>query len=57
MKEFTVNVHYDAVVTVVVRAESESEALDQAPIEAENISLENADVVDINCCVTHIQEL
>ena len=35
MKRYTVNVHYDAVVTVVVEAEDEEQALDLAPTAAE----------------------
>ena len=42
MKRYTVNVHYDAVVTVVVEAEDEEQALDLAPTAAESISLEDA---------------
>lgn len=57
MKKYTVNVHYDAVVTVEVEAESEAEAERKAPYVAENISLEDADVVDIKCCVTNIENL
>lgn len=57
MKRYTVNVHYDAVVTVVVEAEDEEQALDLAPTAAESISLEDAEVVDINSCVTDIDEI
>lgn len=57
MKRYTVNVHYDAVVTVEVEAESEEQALKLAPGAAEDISLETADVVDINCCVTDEEEI
>lgn len=56
-KKYTVNVHYDAVVTVDVIAESEEEALQKAPLEAESISLEDAEIFDINCCVTNIEEI
>lgn len=57
MKRYTVNVHYDAVVTVVVEAESEEQALDLAPTEAETISLEDADVVGINSCITNTEDI
>ena len=57
MKRYTVNVHYDAVVTVVVYAESEEQALRLAPDAAETISLDTADIDDINCCVTDEEEL
>lgn len=56
-KKFTVNIHYDAVVTVEVIADSEEKALEMAPFAAESISLEEAEVVDINCCVTNIEEI
>ncbi len=57
MKRYTVNVHYDAVVTVVVEAEDEEQALDLAPTAAESISLEDAEVVDINSCVIYVEEI
>ncbi len=57
MKSYTVNVHYDAVVTVVVEAESEEKALELAPIKAETISLEDAEVVDINSCITNEEDI
>lgn len=56
-KKYTVNVHYDAVVTVDVIAESEDEALDLGPTKAESVSLEDAEVVNINCCVTNEEPL
>ena len=40
-----------------VEAESEEQALDLAPYEAENISLETGEVGDINCCVTDVEDL
>ena len=57
MKRYTVNVHYDAVVTVEVEAESEDEALELAPQKAEEISLEEAEVVDINSCITNEEDI
>lgn len=57
MKRYTVNVHYDAVVTVMVEAESEEQALSLAPTEAETISLEDADIVDINSCITNTEDI
>lgn len=57
MKRYTVNVHYDAVVTVIVEAESEDEALALAPEKAESISLETADVAGINCCITDEEDI
>lgn len=57
MKRYTVNVHYDVIVSVVVEAETEEQALDLAPYAAENISLETGEVGDINCCVTDVEDL
>lgn len=57
MKRYTVNVHYDAVVTVEVEADSEEKALKLAPIAAEDISLETADIGDIECCITDEEEI
>lgn len=56
MKRYTVNVHYDAVVTVEVNAETEEQALELAPLKAEQVSLEDAEVVGIQSCVTDITE-
>lgn len=56
-QRYTVNVHYDAVVTVDVIANSEEEAVQKALYKAEDISLEDAEVFDINCCVTNIEDL
>ena len=57
MKRYTINVHYDAMVTVVVDAPSEEAALQLAPYKAEDISLEDAEIGDINCCVTDVEDL
>lgn len=57
MKRYTINVHYNAVVTVIVDAPSEEAALQLAPYKAEGISLETADIVDINCCVTDEEDI
>lgn len=54
-KKYTINVHYDAVVTVEIFAESEEKALKKAPLKAEDISLEDAEIVDVNCCVTNVE--
>lgn len=43
-QRYTVNVHYDAVVTVDVIANSEEEAVQKALYKAEDISLEDAEV-------------
>lgn len=53
MKKYQVNVHYDAVVTVCgILANSEEEALEIAKKRAETMSLNEAEVVDENSCVT-----
>lgn len=57
MKRYTINVHYDAVVTVEVEAPSEELALQLAPYKAESISLEDVEIGDINCCVTDVEDL
>ena len=57
MKRYTVNIHYDAIVTVVVDAPTEEAALQLAPYKAEDISLETADRSDINCCITDVEEI
>lgn len=57
MKRYTINVHYDAIVPVVVYAESEEQALRLAPGAAETISLDTADIGDINCCITDTEEI
>lgn len=51
-KKYKINVHYDAVISVCVIAESEEEAEELAYEEAENLSLEDADVVGSSCCIT-----
>lgn len=56
-KKYTVNVHYDAVLTAEVVAESEEEALESAERAIETMSLEDAEVVGVQSCVTHIEEI
>lgn len=56
-KKYTVNVHYDAVLTAEVEAESEDEALELAERQTESISLEDAEVVGVNSCVTWIDKM
>ena len=43
MKKFTVNVHYDAIATVTVLAETEEEALERAEHEAEALDSDDFD--------------
>lgn len=56
-KKYIVNVHYDAVLTVEVVAASEDEALELAEQAAEGLSLEDADVVGVQSCVTNVEEI
>lgn len=56
-KKYYVNVHYDAALTAEVIAESEKEALELAERITETMSLEDADVVGVNSCVTWIDEM
>lgn len=56
-KKYTVNVHYDAVLTTEVVAESEEEALDLAEQATETMPLEDADVVGVQSCVTWEEEI
>lgn len=57
MNRYTVNVHYDAVIPVKVCAVSEEEALELAFSKANSVSLEDADICNISCCVTDVEEL
>lgn len=58
MKKFTVNVHYDAVGTVTVNAESEEEALELANAKTELLETNEFDLVDrTGSCVTDIAEI
>lgn len=56
-KKYTVNVHYDAVLTAEVEAESEAEALVLAERKTETMSLEDAEVVGVQSCVTWIDKM
>ena len=57
MKKYAVNVHYDAVISVEVLAENEEQALDIAINKANDIPLNDADIVGTNPCVADVQEL
>ena len=57
MKKYSVNVHYDAVISVDVIAENEEQALELAKQKADNENLADAEVVGTNACVTDEQEL
>lgn len=58
MKKYSVNVHYDAVISVDnIIASSEVEALTIARQKADGISLNTAEVVGSKACVTHEEEV
>lgn len=56
-KKYYVNVHYDAVLTAEVVAESEEEALELAERKTEDLSLEDAEVVSVKSCITWIDKM
>lgn len=58
MKRYTVNVHYDVVVSVEVCAESEDEAMELAELKAEDTPIEMADSIErTESCITDIKDL
>lgn len=58
MKRYTVNVHYDAVVTVGdIYADDENEALEIARERASGMSLNDAEVVGDDACVTKEEDV
>ena len=58
MKRYTVNVHYDVIITVEVEADSEQQAIELAENRAEDIPLTCADNVELTeSCVTNIEEM
>lgn len=57
-RRYTVNVHYDAVLTVSdIIADSEEEALEKASATASEMSLNEAEVVGEKTCVTFSEEV
>ena len=56
-KKYYVNVHYDAVLTAEVVAESEEEALELAERQTETLSLEDAEIAGVESCVTWIDTM
>ena len=57
MKKYTINVHYDAVVSVEVIAENEEQAKELALNKADATPLTDADVVGSNPCIADVEEL
>ena len=56
-KKYSVNVHYDVVLSTDVIAESESKAIDLAIEKLTGVSLDTGDVLDEKGCVTNIEEI
>lgn len=57
MKRYTVNVHYDVIITVEVEADNEWQAIELAEDRAGDIPLTSADNVELTeSCVTNIEE-
>ena len=57
MKRYTVNVHYDVIITVEVEADNEQQAIELAESRAEDIPLTSADNMELTeSCVTNIIE-
>ena len=57
MKRYTINCHYDMVISVDVIADNEQQAIEQAKFKAENISLNEAECYDQSQCVADTEEL
>lgn len=56
-KKYSVNVHYDVVLSTEVIAESESEAIDLAIEKLTDASLNDGEVVEETGCVTSVEEV
>lgn len=56
-KKYSVNVHYDVVLSTEVIAESESEAIDSAIEKLTNVSLDTGDVTEEEGCVTDVEDI
>lgn len=56
-KKYTVNVHYDVVLTKTVVAETEEEAIDKAIEELTDEDLNGGEVVDEEGCITDVEEI
>lgn len=57
MKLYTINVHYDACISVSVVAENEERAKDLACYKADETPITDADVSYKDCCITDVEEL
>lgn len=56
-KKYSVNVHYDVVLSTDVIAESESEAIDLAIEKLTDVSLNEGEVLEENGCITKVEDI
>lgn len=56
-KKYSVNVHYDVVLSTDVIAESESEAIDSAIEKLTDVSLNDGEVLEETGCVTKVEDI
>ena len=56
-KKYSVNVHYDVVLSTDVIAESGSKAIDLAIEKLTDVSLDNGEVVEETGCITSVEEI
>ena len=57
MKRYSVNVHYDMVISVEVDAEKETDAIDKAIAKANDVNISEAEMVGRTACVTDVEEI
>lgn len=57
MKLYSVNVHYDACISVSVVAENEKDAKELACYKADETPITDADISLTDCCITDVEEL
>lgn len=57
LKRYTINVHYDVVLTKDVVAETEQEAIDKAIEELTDEDLNTGEVVEEKGCVTNVEDI
>lgn len=57
MQRYTINCHYDMVISVDVIADNEQQAIELAKFKAEDIDLKGAECYDQSQCVADVEEL
>lgn len=57
MKKYIVTLTESGEETIVGRHDTLEAALQLAPYKAEDISLETAEIGDINCCITDVEDI